>query len=643
MKQWSVDGSRLQRRVRKRSIIAIGVWILIASVSPSLAVADPLVDNRERQTADEESDEQTIPPFPTSESDDGAKPTNEPPPLGTPFDDWVPRATEPLPPPAEWEFENATEMRAAMGFPADSDLLRQLFDRSVVQPNGPEASGRQRYGFPTSAKELTELERRDSMMSARTDLVEAASAVVGFAGSWIDQPAGGVQVLAFSPAARQIEIEGVVANYKFPSFLRIERVNLSLRDLLEIRDASRASLIRAGIDETMWRVSSSNADNEVLVDVAREIIDSVAVQLLSEDPRVVVEVVADLPSEQEVDCLPTDCLPVTAGLDANVCTWGFVSQTGSNLRILSAGHCTPTNMRLNGVTPVLIQRIDNPGWRDLAVYNIGNDLSATNDLLRSEAGSNRFGFEVSSSRNPQQFENVCKRGMTTDFTCGFVRTVNPGEEVVATYRSCPGDSGAPVFVTSGPHSRIAVGIHEDGNGGGGCPNSPTAGDRTFTAIEELSDWRSNDAVYIGGTPRRDFVISAYDRALDREPDAGGFNYWVGGACNSTSIDGIVFGFMAGSELKANPLLNNVNSSTELRRRLAKLYRVALRRSSSFAEQDNWKQWIWDNAPNYPGNNQTEQRESAYNAVVDWFIDSPEGQALFQPGGGVDGEIRLCVP
>ncbi|NOX30306.1 MAG: DUF4214 domain-containing protein [Actinobacteria bacterium] len=159
----------------------------------------------------------------------------------------------------------------------------------------------------------------------------------------------------------------------------------------------------------------------------------------------------------------------------------------------------------------------------------------------------------------------------------------------------------------------------------------------------MQQWRSSsDNVYTVNNPRRDFIVSLYDRALGRAPDPGGYNYWIGGACNQAGLAAAVFGFYASGEFKSRPQFNDVNHASELRARFSALYRGALRRSGSFAERDSWKQWIWDNAPSFPGSTTTQKREAAWNWAVGFFANSPEATGLFT-GSGADGEVRLCNP
>jgi hypothetical protein len=66
----------------------------------------------------------------------------------------------------------------------------------------------------------------------------------------------------------------------------------------------------------------------------------------------------------------------------------------------------------------------------------------------------------------------------------------------------------------------------------------------------------------------------------------------------------------------------------------------LRRDHSIAERDSWFNWVYAQAPGYPGATLTEKREAAYNAAVSFFAGSTEFSARF--GSGYDGEIALCA-
>lgn len=63
---------------------------------------------------------------------------------------------------------------------------------SVADAGSDEALSRQAFGVPLDEVEFAEMQRRQSMLEAQVDLGTRAEALDGFAGVFIDQPAGGV-------------------------------------------------------------------------------------------------------------------------------------------------------------------------------------------------------------------------------------------------------------------------------------------------------------------------------------------------------------------------------------------------------------------------------------------------------------------
>lgn len=109
--------------------------------------------------------------------------------------------------------------RTVFGLATDRDFVRQLIRDSRSDTA---------YGVALTSAELIEMNRRVAIQDAMTGLEVYAEAQPGFAGHWIDQPAGGVITVAFKAEVRvcaqcSAAKQGAYARGRGRTFARLSR------------------------------------------------------------------------------------------------------------------------------------------------------------------------------------------------------------------------------------------------------------------------------------------------------------------------------------------------------------------------------------------------------------------------------------
>ena len=161
-------------------------------------------------------------------------------------------------------------------------------------------------------------------------------------------------------------------------------------------------------------------------------------------------------------------VPVYPGMEirqnTNLCTLGFVDPA---LRIaVTAGHCrgssNVTDRDGNVIGGLAMYRDNTPNGATVSTNDSINDyegISLAGDVIPSNVLPG--GRELVSDPNVaiQKGEAVCHFGVATGETCGVVEAVNNGWFTMANgIVSQQGDSGGPVYITTGDGRAVIVGI-----------------------------------------------------------------------------------------------------------------------------------------------------------------------------------------
>jgi len=192
----------------------------------------------------------------------------------------------------------------------------------------------------------------------------------------------------------------------------------------------------------------------------------------------------------QVEALAEDCTDIYGGLSLRNCTSGFAVKkwdlwSWSWIKgITTAGHCSNTQSYNGNNLPFQSQNW--AGSYDIQ-WHTAPGYTVTNKIQSQSWGSTRT-ITAKKSRNNQQIgEYVCKYGMTTYYTCGYIcsKDFNPqtqqnnvptfilvnntaGWNVLASY----GDSGGPWFKGNTAYGTLK-GVFTSG---------PNAGDAYYMAV-----------------------------------------------------------------------------------------------------------------------------------------------------------------
>lgn len=143
-----------------------------------------------------------------------------------------------------------------------------------------------------------------------------------------------------------------------------------------------------------------------------------------------------------------------AGRHAETCTLGFVFQRDGHTYAVTAGHCitdrqgypVDTATRDRGQVNTTAYDLNRRG-RDIAILDFGN----------APVASTLFNTPIQVAGAPAIGHPICHTGISSGTSCGSI-TGRYGDQYLTTgLRDIPGDSGGPVWTTSG-RSITIVGI-----------------------------------------------------------------------------------------------------------------------------------------------------------------------------------------
>ena len=286
------------------------------------------------------------------------------------------------------------------------------------------------------------IERAAGALDAVLNSEESAT----FAGLWIqDKPSYRV-IVRFTDAAAEGRLRARVAGGPLEGLVDVRSARFSLAELEAKQKETRKHTERARVQQ--------NSDINVFE-------NKVEVQTLDPDKlkAKLASINAKLPDGVELKRVPRLAKTETAiygGVSLSTCTAGFTVRSGSGeLGVSTAAHCGSTQYYQGVSLPIRAE--DNNGDQDVQWHSACDLFEVTNQFqsgigLRSVTGT--------VARTSQAIGSmVCKFGMTTGRTCGWIQSKNIdlGPNHNATFirvdsrsssnnLSEPGDSGGPWFL-----------------------------------------------------------------------------------------------------------------------------------------------------------------------------------------------------
>jgi hypothetical protein len=230
--------------------------------------------------------------------------------------------------------------RRQLGFTTDVDRVAQLMS---------ERANYQDYAVALTDAERAEIDRRVQVQAQMRPLDAFVRGLPGYAGHWIDQPAGGVITVAFTAgnSHRDSDIAKVVpAGAAF----RTVTVDHSLQDLNDAADAiwrDREALRKQGVE--IGHIAVDPSTNQVVVGLRRGDLGAEQASLRAAYGSSIATVYSN---PETTGCTGRNTCPgppLRAGISGAPkgsfqCSMAFLVQVGSGttVNMLTAGHCART-------------------------------------------------------------------------------------------------------------------------------------------------------------------------------------------------------------------------------------------------------------------------------------------------------------
>lgn len=365
----------------------------------------------------------------------------------------------------------AIRFRQDFGFRSDVAYVRELIANATTSASP----------MVLTASEQAEMDRRRAMQTQMEPLESAAEAMPGFAGHWIDQPAGRVITVAFNGSATD-HLAELRALAPAGADVRVLNVPYSLAELhdLEIQiEADHATLKAHGIELAHWAVDISK--NRVEVGVIG--LDKAKRSVLA--TRYGERVVAVHANPQTTGCTGREsCIgpPLRAGISGAPkgtsyryrCSIAFLIHYSVYTQWLTAGHCAQTPGVVwyhagNAAWPIgTIKATCWPQCNYSDAARAGNISStyASEDVYLTTTST----FNVTGSQgynDDDEGDITCINARRAGYDCGYIEnigTMSYGsvwfyEMRFASFQSYYGDSGGAVHsYPSGYYNVVAYGI-----------------------------------------------------------------------------------------------------------------------------------------------------------------------------------------
>jgi hypothetical protein len=321
------------------------------------------------------------------------------------------------------ELSAAIEDRAAFGLPSDPETI----ERIVL--SGADA-GSDAWGMVLTAAELKslDLEGRVAFENAATDLIAHAESLPEFAGAYFDQKAGGQLTLQFTSISDlDVDVLRSLApdNSREVAIVGAEFTRAQLRDALH----RAVGVWKELVPDVEWvAIAVDERANSLRIEVPAADLSKVGsrVEQVSDRLGVAVSLTAGS-SYSPAACTSRDSCysPMKAGIriiaSPDVCTMGFHVTSGSNRKMVTAGHCSgapgspetwyhTTNVIVGAE---LSNRFGDWGT-DIELVDINYDVQASHLIYGTSRQSHAVG-------NPATSELICASLRKSNaYDCGTV-------------------------------------------------------------------------------------------------------------------------------------------------------------------------------------------------------------------------------
>lgn len=379
----------------------------------------------------------------------------------------------------------AVSFRRAVGLRSDSAYVVQMDAFRTAYPDA-----MAHYGMPLTDLELSELAARQELELAAPALADLARRIApsSFAGIYIGKPATGQVYVGLTPDAPADVMSRLRASFAYPD--RLTQFNASVSEAELSSDAERitadmSDLQKFGVDE----VGIDFAANAVVVGAPTPTAE-LAKQLSQRYPNVRIQTVTT-PQPVAASYIDDPAPPLHSGVKIHdalgfQCTAGFAAKrdASTNYFQLTDGHCGPPGDVWKHAQPTDPPYTIGPG-RQNTYWGGGHEIpiDAQQIALQDSDKSNviflEYGFHQAIhdvEGQPDQGDIVCLSAWSSHVNLGdgqqcglitvkqdavtFTREEGGGDVQVhnlakATYHSCRGDSGGPVY-----HNDSAKGLEE---------------------------------------------------------------------------------------------------------------------------------------------------------------------------------------
>lgn len=320
--------------------------------------------------------------------------------------------------------------------------------------------------------------RRFAVQESAGVLEETLSrkATATFAGLWLEHTPEFRVVVQFTDPTQQ-DITVYTRDEALASLVEIRTAQVALVDLEKAQAAAMAAVARIGIPvESGINVPANRV--ELYVIERDRLVEAIQQGIVSLAPEV------DIIS---VSAMSTPNADIYGGLSLSTCTSGFSVKNSSGTKgITTAAHCS--NTQSYSGTSLTFKSEKYTGSYDIQ-WHTASGYTVVNKIRWWSDGSTRT-ITATKSRSSQVIGGyVCKYGMTTNYTCGYISDKNYQPSYVpsasATFirvdntagygdLSSGGDSGGPWFLNN-----TAYGTHS------GSPGSDP-NDAIYMAINYVS-------------------------------------------------------------------------------------------------------------------------------------------------------------